>query len=62
MILGINIGWGCSCATSWCDFDLTLDFAPATLAFDVAVFCWKPRCVGGCYIVGTLVGWCKCAT
>ena len=24
LILGRDIGWGCRCAKSWCDLDLTL--------------------------------------
>ena len=30
LILGKNIGWGCRCATSWCDQDLTFDLAIVT--------------------------------
>ena len=31
-ILGRDIGWGCRCATSWSDLDLTFDLATVTLS------------------------------
>ena len=31
-ILGRDIGWGCRCATSWSDLDLTFDLAVVTLS------------------------------
>ena len=31
LILGRDIGWGCRCAMSWCDLDLTFDLAIVTL-------------------------------
>ena len=31
LILGTDIGWGCRCATLWCDLDLTFDPAIVTL-------------------------------
>ena len=31
LILGRDIGWGCSCVMSRCDIDLTFDFAVVTL-------------------------------
>ena len=34
-ILGRDIGWGCRCATSWSDLDLTLDLAVVTLTFKI---------------------------
>ena len=33
LILGRDICWGCSCATSWSDFDLTFNLAPVTMTF-----------------------------
>ena len=35
LILGKDIGWGCRCATSWCDLDLTLDLAIMTLSLKI---------------------------
>ena len=35
LILGRDIGWGCRCATSWCDLDLTFDLAVVTLTFKI---------------------------
>ena len=35
LILGRDIGWGCSCATSWSDFDLTFDLAVVTLSLKI---------------------------
>ena len=35
LILGRNIGWGCRCATSWCDLDLIFDFAEVTLSLKI---------------------------
>ena len=32
LIFGRDIGWGCRCATSWCDLDLTFDLALVTLS------------------------------
>ena len=34
-ILGRDIGWGCRCATSWSDLDLTFDFAVVTLSLKI---------------------------
>ena len=34
LILGRDIGWGCRCATSWCDFDLTFDLV-VTMRFKI---------------------------
>ena len=33
LILGRDIGWGCRCATSWSDLDLTFDIAVVTLTY-----------------------------
>ena len=33
--LGSDIGWGCKCATSWCDLDLTFDLAVMTLSLKI---------------------------
>ena len=33
LILGRDIGWGCRCATSWCDLDLSSDLAEVTLTY-----------------------------
>ena len=30
-----HIGWGCRCATSWCDFDLTFVLAVVTLTYKI---------------------------
>ena len=35
LILGRDIGWGCRCATSWCDLDLTFDLAVVTLTYKI---------------------------
>ena len=35
LILGRDIGWGCRCAVSWCDMDLTFDLAVVTLTFTI---------------------------
>ena len=37
LILGRDIGWGCRCATSWCDLDLgvTFDLPAVTLTFKI---------------------------
>ena len=35
LILGRDIGWGCRCATSWSDLDLTFDLAVVTLTFKI---------------------------
>ena len=32
-ILGRDIGWGCRCATSWSDLDLTFDLAVVSLTY-----------------------------
>ena len=32
LIIGRDIGWGCRCATSWCDLDLSVDLAVVTLS------------------------------
>ena len=34
-ILGRDIGWGCRCATSWSDLDLTYDLAVVTLSLKI---------------------------
>ena len=34
-ILGRDIGWGCRCATSWSDLDLTFDLAVVTLSLKI---------------------------
>ena len=31
----MDIGWGCRCAMSWCDFNLSLDLAIVTLTFKI---------------------------
>ena len=33
-MVGTLVG-GCRCATSWCDLDLTFDFAVVTLTFKI---------------------------
>ena len=35
LILGRDIGWGCRCATSWSDLDLTFDLAVVTLSLKI---------------------------
>ena len=35
LILGRDIGWGCRCAMSWCDLDLTFDLTIVTLTFKI---------------------------
>ena len=35
LILGRDIGWGCKCATSWYDLDLTFDLAIVTLSLKI---------------------------
>ena len=30
-----DIGWGCRCATSWCDLDLTFDLVIETMSFKI---------------------------
>ena len=35
LILGRDIGWGCRCATSWCDLDLTFALAVMTLGLKI---------------------------
>ena len=35
LILGRDIGWGCRCATSWCDLDLTFELAVVTLTYKI---------------------------
>ena len=35
LILGRDIGWGCRCATSWYDLDLTFDLAVVTLSLKI---------------------------
>ena len=35
LILGRVIGWGCRCATSWWDIDLTFDLAAVTLSLKI---------------------------
>ena len=35
LIPGKDIGWGCRCATSWCDRDFTFDLAVVTLTFNI---------------------------
>ena len=34
-MLGRDIGWGCRCAMSWCDLDLTFDLAVVTLTYKI---------------------------
>ena len=34
-ILGRDNGWGCRCATSWSDLDLTFDLAVVTLSLKI---------------------------
>ena len=34
LILGWDIGWGCRCATSWCDLDLTFYLCRSDLEFE----------------------------
>ena len=35
LIFGKDIGWGCRCAMSWCDLDLTFDLAVVPLTFKI---------------------------
>ena len=35
LIPGRDIGWGCRCATSLCDLDLTFDLAVVTLSLKI---------------------------
>ena len=35
LIPGTDIGWGCRCATSYCDLDLNFDRAPVTLSLKI---------------------------
>ena len=35
LIRGRDIGWGCRCATSWSDLDLTFDLAVVTLSLKI---------------------------
>ena len=35
LILGRDIGWGCSCATSWCYLFLSFDLFVVTLTFKI---------------------------
>ena len=35
LILGRENGWECSCASSWCDLDLTINLAVVTLRLDI---------------------------
>ena len=35
LILGRDIGWGCRCAMSWSDLDLTFDLAVVTLSLKI---------------------------
>ena len=34
-MLGKDIGWGCRCAMSWSDLDLTFDCAVVTLTYKI---------------------------
>ena len=34
-ILGMDSGWGCRCATSWSNLDLTFDLAVVTLSLKI---------------------------
>ena len=55
LILGRDIGWGCRCAVSWCDLDLTFDLAVVTYISET-VRCRK-------LILGREIGWgSSCAT
>ena len=35
LVHGRDIGWGCRCAVSWCDLDLTFDLAAVTLSLKI---------------------------
>ena len=35
LMLGRDIGWGCRCATSWCDLDLTFGLAVVTFTYKI---------------------------
>ena len=43
VILGRDIGWGCRCAMSWCDLDLTFNLVVVTLTFKIlsGLISWK---------------------
>ena len=36
LINGRDIGWGCWCATSWCDLDLTFDLEFENLVWAIS--------------------------
>ena len=44
LILGRDIGWGCRCAKSWCDLDLTFDLAVVTLTFKILSGLYRGSC------------------
>ena len=37
LLLGRDIGWECSCAISWFDFDLIFDLAVVTLIYEICL-------------------------
>ena len=44
LILGRDIGWGCNCAMSWCDFDMTFGLAVVTLTFKIFSGRYRGNC------------------
>ena len=41
LILGKDIHWGCRCAVSWCDLDLS---------FELAIVTWSLKSLSGLYL------------
>ena len=44
LIRGRGIGWGCRCATSWCDLDLTFYLAVVTLSLKILLGLYLINC------------------
>ena len=67
LMLRMDIGKGCRCATSWCDLDLTFDLAVLILSYKILSELYLRNCsetlrCRKLLLSRDLVGSCRCAT